>query len=68
MKPGGGKRRIAADLFNGGFRVLITGPHGFERTVMLVIDDGPAVIAKRVTERQPEFDGPTFPSSPVIPL
>ena len=24
---------IAADPFNGGFRVLITGPHGFERTV-----------------------------------
>jgi hypothetical protein len=28
-------------------------PHGFERTVMLAIDDGPAVIADRVTERQP---------------
>ena len=24
---------IAADPFNGDFRVLITGPHGFERTV-----------------------------------
>ena len=36
---------IAADPFNGGFRVLITGPHGFERTVTFAIDDDPAVIA-----------------------
>jgi hypothetical protein len=35
---------IAADPFNGGFRVLITGPHGFERTVTFAIDDDPAVI------------------------
>ncbi len=39
---------IAADPFNGGFRVLITGPHGFERTVTFSIDDDPAVIAERV--------------------
>jgi hypothetical protein len=39
---------IAADPFNGGFRVLITGPHGFERTVTFAIDDHPAVIAERV--------------------
>jgi hypothetical protein len=41
---------IAADPFNGGFRVLITGPHGFERTVTFSIDDDPAVIAERVRE------------------
>ena len=41
---------IAADAFNGGFRVLITGPHGFERTVVFAIDDDPAVIAERVRE------------------
>jgi hypothetical protein len=39
---------IAADQFNGGFRVLVTGPHGFERTVTFAIDDDPAVIAERV--------------------
>jgi hypothetical protein len=39
---------IAADPFNGGFRVLITGPHGFERTVTFAIDDNPAVISERV--------------------
>ena len=41
---------IAADPFNGGFRVLITGPYGFERTVTFAIDDDPAVIAERVRE------------------
>ena len=41
---------IAADPFNGGFRVLITGPHGFERTVTFAIDDDPAVIAERVRD------------------
>ena len=41
---------IAADPFNGGFRVLITGPHGFERTVTFAIDDDPVVIAERVRE------------------
>jgi hypothetical protein len=40
---------IAADPFKGGFRVLITGPHGFERTVTFAIDDDPAVIRERVT-------------------
>jgi hypothetical protein len=39
-----------AIAFNGGFRVLITGPHGFERTVTFAIDDDPAVIAERVRE------------------
>jgi hypothetical protein len=41
---------IAADPFKGGFRVLITGPHGFERTVVFAIDDDPAVIAESVRE------------------
>jgi len=41
---------IAADPFKGGFRVLITGPNGFERTVTFAIDDDPAVIAERVRE------------------
>jgi hypothetical protein len=41
---------IAADPFNGGFRVLITGSHGFERTAAFAIDDDPAVIAERVRE------------------
>lgn len=41
---------IAADPFNGGFRVLITGAHGFERTVNFATDDDPAVIAERVRE------------------
>ena len=41
---------IAADPFNGGFRVLITGAHGFERTVTFAIDENPAVIGERVRE------------------
>ena len=41
---------IAIDTFKGGLRLLITGPHGFERTVTLGIDDDPAVIADRVRE------------------
>jgi hypothetical protein len=41
---------IAADPFKGGFRLLITGPHGFERTVTLAVDDAPAVIADRVRQ------------------
>lgn len=41
---------IAADPFNGGFRVLITGAQGFERTATFAIDDDPAVIAERVRE------------------
>ena len=41
---------IAADPFRGGFRVLLTGPHGFECTVTFAIDDDPAVITERVRE------------------
>jgi hypothetical protein len=45
---------IAADPFKGGFRVLITGPQGFERTVVFAIDDDPAVVAERVRETMEE--------------
>ena len=41
---------IAADPFNAGVRVLITGPHGFERTLTCTMDDDPALIAERVRE------------------
>jgi hypothetical protein len=41
---------ISADRFNSGFRVLITGSHGFERTMLFALDDDPAVIAERVRE------------------
>jgi hypothetical protein len=41
---------IAADVFKGGVKVLITGPHGFERTVTFALDDDPVVIAERVRE------------------
>ena len=41
---------ISADRFKSGFRVLITGSHGFERTVVFALDDDPAVIAERVRE------------------
>jgi hypothetical protein len=41
---------IAADPFQGGFKILITGPQGFERTVFFAIDDDPAVISERVRE------------------
>jgi hypothetical protein len=45
---------ITADAFNGGFRVLITGAYGFERTVAFAIDDDAAVIAERVREMMEE--------------
>ena len=41
---------IAADPFRGGFKVLITGPHGFERTVTFALDEDPVLIAQRVRE------------------
>ena len=41
---------IATDPFRGGVKVLISGPHGFERTVTFALDDDPAVIAERVRE------------------
>ena len=52
---GGGKQArgpheawIAADPFKVVFRVLITGPQGFERSVVFSLDDDPAEIAERV--------------------
>jgi hypothetical protein len=45
---------IAADPFKSGFRVLITGLEGFERTVLFAIDDDPAVVAERVRETMEE--------------
>lgn len=41
---------IASDPFKGGFRVLITGPRGFERIVVFAIDDDTVMIAERVRE------------------
>ena len=41
---------IVADPFKGGFRLLITGPNGFERTVTLAVDDDPAAIADEVRQ------------------
>jgi hypothetical protein len=39
---------IAADPFRGGVRVVITGPHGFERSVLFPMDSEPAEITERV--------------------
>jgi hypothetical protein len=41
---------ITGDLKRGTVRVLITGPRGFERTVVFAIDEAPAEIAERVRE------------------
>jgi hypothetical protein len=41
---------IAADPFRGGFKVLITGPQGFERTLAFALEDDEGVIAERVRE------------------
>jgi hypothetical protein len=41
---------IADDPFLGGFRVLVTGPRGCERTVVSALDDDFAEIAERVRE------------------
>jgi hypothetical protein len=41
---------IAADPSAGGVRVLITGPHGFQRQVTFELDEAPEVITQRVTE------------------
>ena len=39
---------IAADPLRGGFKVLITGPHGLERSVHFVVDENPAVITAHI--------------------
>jgi hypothetical protein len=41
---------IAADPFRSGVRVVITGPQGFERTVLFALDKVAAVITQRVRE------------------
>ena len=41
---------IAADPYRGGVRVVMTGPQGFERTVLFALDEDPAVITERVRE------------------
>jgi hypothetical protein len=41
---------IAADPFQGGVRVLITGPQGFERTVSFAVDELPQEITRRIRE------------------
>jgi len=41
---------ISADPFRGNVPVLITGPRGFEHTVVFGIGEAPAVIAERVRE------------------
>src|ERR1035437_3136448 len=46
---------IATDPFKGRFRVLITGPRGFERIVVFAIDDDPVMIAERVRETLDEW-------------
>jgi hypothetical protein len=39
---------IASDPFQGGVRVLITGPQGFERAVQFAMDEDLVEITKRV--------------------
>ena len=41
---------ITADPFRGGYKIVVTGPHGFERVVTCALDDDPAVVAERVRE------------------
>jgi hypothetical protein len=41
---------IAADPFCGGFRVLITGPQGFERSAVFATDEEPATIKEWIRE------------------
>ena len=41
---------IAADPHRSAVRVLITGPEGFDRTVMFDLAEDPAVITQRVRE------------------
>jgi hypothetical protein len=41
---------IAADPLHGGYKVLITGPQGFERTAVFEVDEDLAVITQRLRE------------------
>lgn len=42
--------RIMADMFRGGFKVLITGPQGFQRETAFATDEDPATIKERIRE------------------
>ena len=48
--PGAHEAWISADPLRGGFKVLITGPHGFERILVCALDDDSAAISERVRE------------------
>jgi hypothetical protein len=39
---------ITADPIRGGFKVLVTGPHGLERSVSFAMDENPGVITAHV--------------------
>lgn len=39
---------ISTDPFRGGVRVIITGPHGFQREVYFAMDEDPVVISQMV--------------------
>ena len=54
---------IAADPFRGGVWVVITGPQGFERTVLFALDEDPAVIDRRVTASAAPFVTPRLTSA-----
>jgi hypothetical protein len=53
--PGFYEAWISSDPFRGGVKVLITGPHGFERTMSFAVDEDPAVIQERVRETVEEW-------------
>ena len=57
QRPAGPGRSVATiePDANGGFRVLIAGPDGFERIVVFKIDDARVVIAERVLETLDEY-------------
>jgi hypothetical protein len=39
---------IAADPLRGGFKVLVTGPHGLERAIYFAGDEDPGVVTAHV--------------------
>ena len=53
----GGPRRKCGAGSRRAFRLLITGPQAFERTLVLAFDDDPAVIAERLREILEEWIG-----------
>jgi hypothetical protein len=44
------RRGSPADPLRGGFKVLITGPHGLERSISLALDEEPVLIVERARE------------------